>query len=363
VNSASDSRNSSQTEDFSSSHLLVLNYVMDRTHPALAHQVDVVEGLAKYFASVTVLTGTSNYKPLPGNISVISTNWIPGKNIGNILRFYYHFFSVIERRKFSSVFSHMTLVQSSLIAPILRILQIKHFLWYAHAKNSIYLGWVYFWCQGVLTSTRGSCPINGRRVTYLGQSIEPNLFKENAICRFPLQKFVHIGRQDPSKNLELIIQVAAKLRVRYPALSLELVGNPLGPESEAYLSNIKSTWGKELEEGWLTIESAVPREMIPEILMRNDLFVHAFMGSLDKSLIEATMTTIPVVTLNHEYIREFGSWSKDSYSLESELESVLNLNAQEVFDVTRERRLRAIANHSFSKWILSLTKILQGEQI
>lgn len=358
--STSGSGISGENREFLGPHLLILNYVMDKTHPALSHQVDVVEGLAKKFASVSVLTGSSNYIPTLGNISVISTNWIPGQNIRNVLRFYFHFFSVIKLRKFSSVFSHMTLIQSSLIAPILKFLHVRHLVWYAHAENSKFLRWVHFWSDGILTSTRGSCPIQGKKVAYLGQSIDPEQFKQNPSGKFPLQKCVHIGRQDPSKNLELIIQSVARLRAKYPTLSLELVGDPLGPQSEAYVFNLKNTWRKSLDEGWLVFSPAIPRELIPETLRRSDLFVHAFVGSLDKSLIEATMITMPVATLNREYIREFGSWSTNSSSLESELESVLKLSAPELFEVSLSRRLRAIENHSYSKWICNLSNILKN---
>ncbi len=359
MDSVSCSRNSAENEKFLNSHLLVLNYVMDRTHPALSHQVDVVERLAECFSTVTVLTGVNNYKPTQGNISVISTDWVPGKNFRNTVRFYSHFFSVMKRRKFSSTFSHMTIIQSALIAPILRILQVRHFVWYAHAKNSTYLRWVHLWSNGILTSTIGSCPIHGKKVTYLGQSIDPNQFKEKQTNQFPLRKCVHIGRQDPSKNLDLLIQAVVNLRTRYPTMTLELIGDPLGPDSQMYLTNLKNTWKKELEEGWLVINPAIPRDLIPQTLERSDLFVHAFVGSLDKSLVEATMTRTPVVTLNQEYIREFGSWSKNNSSLESEFESLLNLTESELFEISRKRMVLARENHSLSKWVHKLATILK----
>jgi hypothetical protein len=50
---------------------------------------------------------------------------------------------------------------------------------------------------------------------------------------------------------------------------------------------------------------------VSNILNSHDVFVHAYEGSLDKALIEATLAGIPVITANREYIRIFGSWSSE----------------------------------------------------
>ena len=106
--------------------LLILNYVMDPVHPALAHQVDVVESLAPNFNSVTVLTGFSNYQAKAPNVEIISTNWHEDRNIQNVLNFYLKFFKLLITRKFNLVFSHMTLIQSFLIAPFSKMRSEEH---------------------------------------------------------------------------------------------------------------------------------------------------------------------------------------------------------------------------------------------
>jgi hypothetical protein len=359
VDSSSDSVFSDEHDDFLNSHLLVLNYVMDRTHPALSHQVDVVEGLAKYFATVTVLTGSNSYSPRYRNIDVISSNWVQGKNLRNVLNFYYRFFLVIRRKRYSSVFSHMTLIQSSLVAPILRILNIKHYVWYAHAKKTFFLSWMYFWANAMITSTRGSCPLQGKKVIYLGQSVDPVQFPQRTSLRFPLTKCVHVGRMDRSKNLGEIISTVEELRVRFPLLTLTLVGNPSTPDSIKYVTDLKVSWEKALDSGWLTFEHAIPRAQVPEKLMESDIFVHAFSGSLDKSLVEATLTGMPVVTINQEYINEFGSWKNGDKLLNIELTTLLEKSEGEVKREVHARLLLGVNKHSFTTWILRLTSILR----
>ena len=350
---------SGEHDEFLNSHLLVFNYVMDRTHPALAHQVDVVEGLAKNFTSVTVLTGAHNYKPSFQNINVISTNWVPGKNVRNVLSFYYHFFQVIRRRNYSSVFSHMTLVQSSLVAPILRVLRIKHYVWYAHAKKTFFLSWTYFWVNAILTSTRGSCPLQGSKIVYLGQSINPQQFPPRKSLAFPLRKCVHVGRMDPSKNLELIISTIDAHRSTFSNLTLTLIGNPSTSTSQEYLQNLKETWAKEIQNGWLQFENAVPHSRVREKLLEHDIFIHAFSGSLDKSLLEATLTAMPVVTINQEYLNEFDYWGVENSALGSELNALLEFDQEKLFDGIEIRIQIALKNHSFVNWISNLLLILR----
>ncbi len=359
MDSSFDSFFSDEQGDFSNSHLLVMNYVMDKSHPALSHQVDVVEGLAKQFATVTVLTGANSYSPKFDNITVISSDWAQGKNLRNVLNFYYCFFLVIRRKRYSSVFSHMTLVQSSLVAPILRILNIKHYVWYAHAKKTFFLSWTFFWANAIVTSTRGSCPLQGKKVIYLGQSVDPLQFLERDNLRFPLTRCVHIGRMDRSKNLDEIISVVDSLRVRFPLLTLSLVGNPSTPDSVNYVSDLKSSWEKALKNGWLTFEVAIPRAQVPAKLLENDIFVHAFSGSLDKSLVEATLTGMPVVTINQEYVNEFGSWNNGDNNLNTELRALIEKSQNEVKKEVHARVLLGVKNHSFATWILRLTSTLR----
>ena len=349
----------SDTPGFSD-NLLVLNYVMDPAHPALAHQVDVVEALALRFSTVTVLTGKSAWVPTASNTRVFTSNWQPGQNIRNIYRFYLIFIQLIRQYEFVAVFSHMTSVQSCLAGPLLRLLKIHHCLWYAHAKNSAILKFAYFWVDKLLTSTGGSCPLSGNKILYLGQSINQEKFKPQRTVRQPLRKFLHIGRADPSKNLTLIIETVSQFRNSDRDIRLELVGNASGVRQQSELEKLKQIWADAVQQGWLLFSPAIPRAEISNLLNQHDVFIHAFEGSLDKTLIEATMTNMPVVTINQEYINEFGSWGKWPVSLESELGALLSSDQKEIDKQIRKRTSKAIEKHSSGIWISNLEACLRS---
>jgi len=339
-------------------NLLILNYVMDEEHPALAHQVSVAEGLANAFDYVTVITGNSNYVTSKENLRVVSSNWVPNQNFRNIFKFLKVFLREMIRTSHVRVFSHMTVIQSCSIGPLLRVFRIRHFLWYAHAQNSIYLGWAHFWCSGLITSTLNSCPIRSNKIHYIGQSIDEELFSGLPHLNFPMSRLIHVGRLDPSKDIGAIIDSAAKIRHSNPALTLMLLGSASNPNSQKYLEELKGTWNLEIEAGWLKFHESIPREKLPDFLRSYDVFVHAFQGSLDKSLVEATFSKLPVATTNREYQRDFGVWSENPGSLQSELESLLALDDNRLILETEHRLKIAKEKHSFSKWITELSLIL-----
>jgi glycosyltransferase involved in cell wall biosynthesis len=212
----------------------------------------------------------------------------------------------------------------------------------------------------LLTSTGGSCPLSGNKILYLGQSINQEKFKPQRTVRPPLRKFLHIGRADPSKNLTLIIETVSQFRNSDLGIRLELVGNASGVRQQSELEKLKQIWTDGVQQGWLLFSPAIPRAEIPNLLNHHDVFIHAFEGSLDKTLIEATMTNMPVVTINQEYINEFGSWGKWPVSLESELGALLSSDQEAIDKQIRERTCKAIEKHSSGIWISKLEACLRS---
>ena len=338
--------------------LVIFNYILDENHPALAHQVEVVEALSQYFEKIVVVTGSLNWIPTENRIQVISTNWIPGQRIRNVVKFYNRLFKVLVREKRFVVFSHMTLIQSFLAAPILKLTRNPHFLWYAHKQDSLMLRMVCFASSGVITSTRGSCPIQNKKIFYIGQSIDESRFSREFPVQPPLTKFIHIGRADPSKNLELIIETIHKLRSNYPDFTLTFIGNPSTREYSSHYKDLQKKWGSAVTEGWLTFKDATPRKYIPLIFSENQIFIHAYSGSLDKTLIEATMAGLPVATINKEYRNDFGSWGSESANLFFEIIGILAMDLMALKREVERRRSLAIKLHSLEHWVDSLTSIL-----
>ena len=346
----------------SPTHLLVINYAMDEKSQVFSHQVEVVNKLADKYDQVTVLTGLIGTFKVSSNVKVFSCNWIPGKRFFSLYRFMMMFLQLLSCNKFTCIFSHMTSIQSTFISPLTRVLRIRHYLWYAHTSNNIYLQISRALTNGIITSTPGSCPINGRKVYPIGQSVDSKVFDKKLNLETPIIKFIHIGRFDPSKNIESIVAEIKKLRAEHPGLNLNIIGSPSSGKFKQYMEIVKSKFIVDVQNGWLTFTPAIERKNIPDELKKYDCFVHAFKGSLDKTLVEATLSAIPVVTVNEEYLKIFGKWNhsnpNNQITLASELNYILNLDASTMIKEVDRRYEIARNSHDIEGWISRLVKVL-----
>ena len=334
---------------------------MDENDPVLSQQTQVVSRLVDHYSKVTVITGRVGKYQTHSNLTVIDSNWVVGKNFANALRFLYKAIPFLIRRRPQVIFSHMTEVQSFLVAIFSYVLNIRHFLWYAHKTKSFYLQWNHLLLDGIITSTPGSCPIISPKIHAIGQAVDINQFPLRNLSNLKLEKLVHIGRFDRSKNASLIISEVEIARKRFPELSLTLIGSPSNSEEKKYSEAVIINSNNALLDGWLNFRSSVPRREAPKILGGNDIFIHGYQGSLDKTLIEATLVGLPVVTINLEYQSEFGSWRSEDESqnsLAKQIEYLKSLTLEKLVSELKTRRDIAVEKHSLEKWIEKLIAVL-----
>jgi glycosyltransferase involved in cell wall biosynthesis len=342
------------------SNLLVVNYVMDSQDSLLSHQLEAVRSLAHNFNRVTVITGKIGRIEIPDNVRVISSEWIKGQRIRNMLRLLKISLPIIARGNFTSAFFHMTDLQCAVLSPFIRLRHKKQCLWYAHTSNSFYLKWSSKWVNFIITSTAGSCPATGPKVFAIGQAIDSNNFAEIPLVDLDLNKLIHIGRFDKSKNIELLIVEAKKLRQEFEYISLTIVGSPANEESTNWSQDLMQRHSREISNQWLKFSKAIPRDQFPRRMAENGCFFHAYVGSLDKTLVESTMLRVPVVTVNPEYISHFGRWSSaGEVNLVDEYKALRSLTFQEIDKEMIRRRTIAMTNHSLTNWTSRLTQMLQ----
>ena len=341
--------------------ILILNYVMDLEHPLLAHQHAAVEKLAENFVEITVISGAIGRTQLPENVTLLNSNWVQSKRIPSAIRFMRLALPLIYSRKFSIVFSHMVDVQAALISPFTKIARLRHIFWYAHTHPSLYLKFAHLFVDKVVTSTAGSCPITGPKVEAIGQAIDISIFKPSGVRSYDsFNRLIHIGRFDKSKNIDQLIAAAEQLRKINPILTLTIVGNPSNNASKLWANSVVDK--SSANSDWLTFLPSIRRDDFPKVVSSFDIFFHAYIGSLDKVLVESTLIEIPVVSINPEYLTEFGSWgSHKDATLESEYCALISRSSADIRGEIETRHRLAEAHHSESHWISELTRILVAE--
>lgn len=338
-------------------HLLIVNYSMASHNQLLSHQADAVNALSHHFDEVTAITSEYDEGDLNPNIRVLKYEWDSNQKIWSSIRFLILLLGVCRTNRPSVVFYHMTDFHAAISMPFLKLMRIRSVIWYAHKKNSIYLRISAALSDKIVTSTSGSCPITGPKVEVIGQAIDSNIFSPNFSREiFNFDKLLHIGRLDPSKKPEYILEVAQSLRGINNRISLTFVGSPGSSKNTEWYSKFES---KCASQSWVKMNTGIQRKEIPEFIEAFDVFVHAYLGSLDKTLLESTMMKIPVLTENPEYISIFGSWSrKSSPTLIEEYLSIRSLKFHDLNDEINRRAELTTKNHSQAGWAAKLSSVL-----
>jgi glycosyltransferase involved in cell wall biosynthesis len=337
---------------------------MDESSQVFSHQIGIVNELAKYFEKVTVLTGKAGtYKVLP-NVEVFTSNWIPGKRIISSLKVVSLFLKLLYHKRFNLVFSHMTSIQSALVSPVTKMLRIKHYLWYTHTSDNLALRVAHKLTNGVLTATAGSCPITGSKIHVVGHSIDIYMFKKKIKVDFPISKFIHVGRFDASKNIELMINALKGFREGGQDITFVNIGSPSGENNDGYYKKIIENSNAGVDKVWLDFKTAIPRYLLSELMQKQDAFIHAFEGSLDKAVLEATFMGLPVVTINPEYLKIFGSWNLEdkskNHGLSEELKHLFSLSEVELQKEVDRRYELAKQDYELVGWGVRVSKILKS---
>lgn len=336
---------------------------MNETSQVFSHQRRVVMRLLEHFDSIDVVTAEHLISPSLSNVHTTSTNWISGQNIRNVMKFYRVSVPLLIKHRNGIVFSHMTELQALLISPLCTVLRIKHFLWYAHKSNSAFLTLAYPFLECVITSTQGSCPIKGKKVKTIGQSVDLNLTAQFLRSpSIPPRSWYHVGRLDPSKNLELLIEALAPWRLKYPNISLHIYGTPSTERAEKYLDQLRIKYSSS-NYPWVYFHGQLSFSDLVSVSSSHDGFIHAFWGSLDKALVEAILLKRVVVSSNPEYLWEFKGQMLLQENQLDELEYQLTRTYSEtIFTIQKqidENFNLASHNHSIDNWITKLLSILK----
>lgn len=329
-----------------------------------SHQSYLAHELCQYYERVIVITRGKVNAKIPQNASVISFN---PKFFNNTPAFllWAHLQIIKLRFRFKPfvVFSHMNETFSAFLGPLLRLFNVRHVMWYAHKATPLRLRFALFFVDSVVTSTLGSFRIPSKKVRVIGQAIDVSSFLVvNVKHEKQITKWCHIGRLDPSKDIEsLILLLAERLEVD-PRTKLTLYGEASGVTTSKYPLELKERFSNLISIGQLSFAGHLDHANVPLTLKSHNLFVHAYRGSLDKSVLEATAALLPTITVNPEYLREFNSWSgKSNPSLQEELDAFLNFSAEEREQELLRRQDIVITSHSLQSWTRKILPILRGD--
>jgi hypothetical protein len=333
-------------------------YTLDEDHPIFGHQARIASEVAKkkpgsHFLSIYP-AGQQKFtdKASGGFFQVTNVGWHEGSPILNLTKFWIIFLLTLIRIRPTIIFSHMVDTQAALIAPLLFVLRKTHILWYAHKTRSIPLIVCSIFCDLVLTSTRGSCPIKSSKVMPIGQSIDSKQFTpRNKVTK--IENALHVGRLDESKRIEYLAQQAERALACKLISSMSFFGDFSSKVETKHRDSTFDQLSSVLPWFRKSLKGPIDRTNLPSILKTYDVFIHGFLGSLDKVLIEATLAKLPVATENPEYLKEFGVWPgcNKGTTVFQQLEAINNLPRKDLQAILTTRYNYALRHHSLESWM------------
>jgi glycosyltransferase involved in cell wall biosynthesis len=259
----------------------------------------------------------------------------------------------------------MTDLPSVFFSPLTRLLRIPHVLWYAHSNYSIYLKISSLFVNRILTSTPGSCPYRGKKLSVVGQMVDETLFLPNRTREsFQFLKILHVGRLDPSKNIKEVILTFLELFGQYDSATLSFIGT-FTYGNERYLIDLKKEFSDEIGQGKIMLLGKLGRDEVVQRMNSSDLLLHAYQGSLDKVLVEAVLLELPVVSTNLEFNRIFGfglekAGKVSKASLSEKCKVLLETPKAELVNIAKSRREVALQGHSLTSWITRVLRELES---
>lgn len=345
-------------------NLLVINYRIDSADQVLSHQRGVVRSLSEYFDKIIVLTGYYDGVPVAQNVEIRSTSWDSNHRVRSIIVFYRALFSILANNKISAVFTHMASYRALLASPLFWVKRLSHTVWYAHASFGAHLKLLNIFGALFVSSTPESFPSKRNLpVNFIGQGIKPEEFPFVSREEFHSNKFIHLGRFDISKRIDHMISTLSLLREQNPDLTFTNFGTSSSIANSVYADEIRQGLANQNISDWVSFAPAISRADIAAVLNQYDIFMHAFEGSLDKVLVEATLTGIPVITVNRAYCRIFGTWgecSQKDVSLLQEVQAFSKKTNRQISQILEQRRDIALTEHSENQWVDQITKIVLG---
>lgn len=331
----------------SNMRVLVVNHTLDSSDPLLGHQPGVARAISKEFQNIFVFTSAPPGKQVTDFDYFVSSHNSRFRFV-KAYKLTRDFLKVLISFRPDLVFFHMTPIHCAILAPLLKLLKIRVFLWYAHKSipRSLYLSSKVV--DKILTPSKGSISINSSKIHVTGHHVDYDFFY--ARPKFELgENAISVGRLDVSKRITEMIEAVSACKTKGLNLNYRLVGKPSSKQDSEYM---KANYFQAVEEGISVRVDELPSKLdLRDAIQESDVFIHAALGSLDKAPIEALMAGLPVASVNEEFVRDFGTWSGViPVTLDQEIEAIYGLNSEKRASCISNRQKIASEIHSLSRW-------------
>jgi len=160
------------------------------------------------------------------------------------------------------------------------------------------------------------------------------------------------------KNYEVLIEAAEILKNENLDFEIKLAGRPMLEKDKVYFEELKKLIKEKNLEDKIIFIGSVPYKDIADFYRSGDLFVNlSETGSLDKAVLEAMSSGLPVLTSNEAY---FGML-EEKYLTKNDPKEIAEKIAYFIknkINFAPELRQIVVKNHSLQNLIDKITQVL-----
>jgi glycosyltransferase involved in cell wall biosynthesis len=325
-------------------NLLVFNLRTDADDDVLGFTTDWVNGLAARCKKVFVITMSAGRIAVADNVQVYSV----GKERGfseprRALEFYRLLKRLLRHECIDACFAHMMPLFAVMGWPLLRSRRVPIILWYAHKHAPLMVKLATRVVDRVVASSQSGFTVQTKKLRIIGQGIDVARFRP-AARRERTQSFTLLttGRISSIKRLELLIKALSLLPERLPdgrAIIARYVGAPLTPRDQLYAEELRRLSLARGLNARVEFLDAVPFRSIDELYRRADLFVNCSdTDSVDKTVLEAMSSGLPVVTSNAAFDEVFDRAYAAKYRIKKGSHETLARTIEALLQMSDEER-------------------------
>ena len=301
--------------------LYIFNLATDSKHPSLAFTIDWISEFSKSFDRVKVFsTKVGTYK-FQDNVEIRELGGGSSKKrFIALMRLFKTFLNVFSERENAVVFHHQSPRTSLFPGLLFRLIGVPQILWYSHSAIPISLKFGARIVNGVVSSEPNSISLKSNRIQYIGHGISPLRFNREIRESRIENEILYVGRIDPIKHLEEIINSVA---LSGEMLAVRLVG----PTSYSNYGNKLKVLAARLNIP-LEIQSFIEYSQVPNLFSRYSFVYSGMRNSVDKTSLEATMSGCLVITTDEGTLQLSGmreAWLQFHNQIPNDLSSQIRV--------------------------------------
>lgn len=209
--------------------------------------------------------------------------------------------------KVDGVFVHMAPVYAIASFPLASVYDKKIILWFVHKSVNWKLKLASKLVDKILTASEESCRlINRKKIKIIGHGVDTALFRPDYNLGVLNGKFriLSAGRISPVKDQETLINATDILVNQNNAREIEvkIIGTPLENYEKKYFERLRRLVVERGLEDYVKFLGSISYEEMPKYYHDSDIFINlSHTGSMDKVVLEAMASALPVLTCNEAF--------------------------------------------------------------